>query len=182
MNFEKISFRWKAKGRHGTHSPFVYHFVEEVLRNKSSFKNCPQFLSDREWSRLNAAIRYLSPENIYLLGDEMRKLEESLAANHPSVAVFRAGDAHWNVSGKKVLLLADSIKLAEFVPQINLLKSGNFEQTAVYLFHPHQTASVFFNVERQLPLLDFKMVLDCWDALLLVDSPDFKEEQFFRLK
>lgn len=27
-----LRYRWRAQGRHGTHSPFVYGFVQEVLR------------------------------------------------------------------------------------------------------------------------------------------------------
>lgn len=39
MNFhafiEYLKYRFKAKGRHGTHSPFVYAFVDQVLMDKS---------------------------------------------------------------------------------------------------------------------------------------------------
>lgn len=29
--FEYIKYRWKSKGRHGTHSPFVYDFVDKCI-------------------------------------------------------------------------------------------------------------------------------------------------------
>jgi hypothetical protein len=32
--YQYILFRMHARGRHGTHSPFVYHFVELALRDK----------------------------------------------------------------------------------------------------------------------------------------------------
>jgi predicted O-methyltransferase YrrM len=30
--FEYINYRWNAKGRHGTHSPFVYEFTDKCLK------------------------------------------------------------------------------------------------------------------------------------------------------
>ncbi len=32
--FQYLQFRMQARGRHGTHSPFVYRFVEQVLRDE----------------------------------------------------------------------------------------------------------------------------------------------------
>ena len=34
IGFEYIKYRWKAKGRHGIHSPFVYDFVDNCLKIK----------------------------------------------------------------------------------------------------------------------------------------------------
>lgn len=44
--FEYINYRWNAKGRHGTHSPFVYEFTDQCLQLKldSPFKSKREIL------------------------------------------------------------------------------------------------------------------------------------------
>jgi len=42
--FEYIKYRWNAKGRHGTHSPFVYDFVDKCLKIEID----PRFKTERE--------------------------------------------------------------------------------------------------------------------------------------
>tara|TARA_B110000503_G_C7070585_1_gene380693 strand:- start:179 stop:946 length:768 start_codon:yes stop_codon:yes gene_type:complete len=39
IGFEYIKYRWKAKGRHGIHSPFVYDFLDNCLRIKIDSKD-----------------------------------------------------------------------------------------------------------------------------------------------
>lgn len=65
-----LQYRWRAQGRHGTHSPFVYGFVEEVLRKKDGtledrilrYTGAQTFLSEE-------GIEHATPDSVILVRD-----------------------------------------------------------------------------------------------------------------
>lgn len=61
LAFEYIKYRWNAKGRHGTHSPFVYEFVDKCL----SMEIDPEF----QKQLLHLQERLKSNERIIIIED-----------------------------------------------------------------------------------------------------------------
>ena len=59
--FEYIKYRWNAKGRHGTHSPFVYDFVDQCMQIQLD----ENFIKEREklFKSLKAANQTITIED-----------------------------------------------------------------------------------------------------------------------
>jgi len=69
---EYLKYRWKAKGRHGTHSPFAYDFVESVLRDKKPIEKSgfefPDEHLQKQWGVLvDRTMRYYGLKKLKLL-------------------------------------------------------------------------------------------------------------------
>ena len=75
--FEYLKYRWKARGRHGTHSPFVYDFVEKVLMDKGPVKQM------QDLSSFNLPLKY---ENLI----------DRISAQYGAILMLSADISSWN--------------------------------------------------------------------------------------
>lgn len=179
MNFENLRFRLRAKGRHGTHSPFVYAFVEHVLRSKEVFENCPQVFSAKSWQRLNATLKYLKVDELLFPQSFSDEVKKALSGNWPQVRMSVFGPEGPPGVANALLLLRPGDDLLQFADDQKMDSNGLF---SIYLVRPHHSDWISSNIESLKNNPGFKMVLDFWQGLLLVRSNDFKEKQFFKLK
>lgn len=181
MSFEKLKFWFRAKGRHGTHSPFVYAFVERVLRSKEIFKNCPKGFSQKSWQRLNATLKYLAVKEILFSEGFSAEIIAALSKNWSELkmGVIKAG-ALCIPSDSLLLLYPQDQKTIGCLLE-NPLSSpdGRF---SIYVLGPHGNEQAFEQMFSLKNNAAFKMVLDFWEGLLLLDSNDFKEKQIFELR
>lgn len=72
-----VRYRWKARGRHGTHSPFVYDFVEQVAQSSET-----RAKAGNKYEQLLERVR--AYYNCYILefsGHEVGQWEELLREN-----------------------------------------------------------------------------------------------------
>ncbi len=76
-----LRYRWRAQGRHGTHSPFVYGFVEQVLRRKEG--------------TLEGRILHYTGEKNFLPEEALQNAGEHSVVNVRRPHASPAATVHW---------------------------------------------------------------------------------------
>ncbi len=153
--FRYLHYLVRAKGRHGTHSPFAYNFVESVLRNADSDK-------------IKVLIEFLDPDKVCMMDAEGRGAEDLLYEKEGGCTLRE--DSLLIVSMTKA---SDRDKLL----QISFPAKGG-----LLILHPH-TRQYTTRVWKELVKRpDIKMSIDCWSWGLLVNDRAFKEKQHFYLR
>ncbi len=154
---EYLKYLCRAKGRHGTHSPFVYALVENVLQK------LPETLADSTYelpvkdNQLITALRaYYGYEQVIVMNSSMPEVQkaDSIIITDIAEPEARIGEILANLSDGSIVI----------VPGI------------------HKTKQDSDAWSRICSMPDIKMCIDLYTTGLIISRSEFREKQHFVLK
>ena len=157
---EYTAFLWKAKGRHGTHSPFAYWLADVVARQK-------QFHRHQDFS----AIPSKKTKNF------LNKLKHSLP-DYPIFISEQKEDLHRNIlNGKQPGLFILDADVPLFFLEASNLDLLHPDSIFVILDHHHAANKIKWQALIAQPQFHFSA--DCFDFGLLSPRPGQAKEHFY---
>jgi hypothetical protein len=183
---EFIRYRHKAKGRHGVHSPFVFSFIENVLKKKPSASNL-SLVTKKEKKLINRIISYFQCHSILWIANPHGEPETFITITDGEGDKAKLTSQVFDISTpdkypRPDLLLIDLNDPTDWRPAFEKYESRLKENSIVLISAPHNTKkhSEAWDDIHRLPRV--KLSLDIFRIGLLFFRQEFKEKQHFTLK
>ncbi len=168
----------RARGRHGTHSPFVYAFVEQVMRAPVKAGLPVQtYMPRKAFHLLYKTIKHLAPDTVYTASEWFSALQligEALSIN---VVVMPAGGLPQSTVAGALICMSGREDELNLLPELLPAKA-----LKILLIRPHASKKRFVIWNRLATLPEVSVSLDYWHLGLLVKDPAFKAKQHFCLR
>ncbi|HRP88878.1 MAG TPA: hypothetical protein PKX92_02440 [Edaphocola sp.] len=166
---------FKSKGRHGTHSPFAYGFIEQVLREPTGIKYPDSINNLIEERRLGKTffrlIQYLDAGSLYL--------DEHIASKYgwlrelgPSSTISPMGSI-----SQEGLILVDVQGIETY---LNMFSDTELKKISFLVLHISNKNSYFLEPFYENP--NFNCTIKTWDFSLFLYKEAFKRKQHFNLR
>lgn len=162
---EYIKYQWTAKSRHRVHSPFVYNFIEQVLRNKlkapahdKEYRNY-KWMGARYQRLLTRTVKYFDHKTLICVPPETDD----------------------ETGTYDVLILKNDVP-RQWVRLFNKYAHALHNNSIVLVAGIHGTERHTSKWNRLCNHPKVKMSMDLYGAGLLFFNDEFKEKQSFVLK
>ena len=163
---EYLKYKWKAKGRHGIHSPFVYAFIEDVLQDrKKALKECEHY-AGYEWLGTHYA----------------RLLDHIIVKYNYKNLLLIPPDYERKTSSLYEMLLFNAAEPGKWINLFNKYSHLFKNDSAVLVFNIHKTREHTSGWETLCTHPKVLMSIDLYGVGLLFFKEEFKEKQHFVLK
>lgn len=171
-----LNYLLKAKGRHGTHSPYIYKFVEDALHENNALTPAyPRDVAGRKARTLFRVLSYLIEEGQQLITSST-VMQSNAWLQHFNPVVKRPDQIFAVQSAITVL----SLEEVDFYKDTFFSKETSSSGRALILLHPGNPDDTL--LEACFKREQFNATIFTWDFSILMDRPDFKRKQHFILR
>ena len=174
-----------AYGRHGVHSPFVYNFVENVIKKKYQADKLV-LVTSRHNRLVNKIINHFFCNNILWLtnrhGEQETFISISEKDSRAELTSQRFDTEQMQKYPHPDLLLIDLKDPTDWQPAFEKYFPLLKESSMVILVNPHNTPQHTAAWEQIHALGEVKLSLDLFKVGILLFREEFKEKQHFQLQ